>query len=591
MKKYFIICFLASLISCTKSIEEKDFITFFEKSNYLETPRYKETVEYCKKLATASSLINFTTIGKSARGLDIPMLIVDKEGEKNVQKIRNRGNIIVLIQACIHPGEPDGKDAGLMLLRDIGVLKKYPELLEKVSVLFLPVFSPDGHERFGLYNRINQNGPKEMGWRTNAQNLNLNRDFVKADAPEMRCWLKLFNEWLPEFTFDCHTTDGADYVYPLTYGMEIYGNTEENLTAWMKEKYLDIVKEKMEKKDMPMFPYIAFRQWFDPRSGLNSWTSAAMLCQGYASSRNRASLLIETHMLKDYKTRVFATYELLKESLTLMNMESENLKNIITKVDEETGNGKLLKKEFPIAFETAKDCVMVTLKGKEYTVEKSDLSGGDWIKYTGKDKDWEIPFFNKQIPSITTQLPQAYIVPPECEEIIKRLDWHNINFTTIQQEIEVEIETYKFDKVKFSASPFEGRQRIQNFDMIVIKEKRIYPVGSVIIPLKQKSARLIAYMFEPRCRDSFLQWGFFNAIFEQKEYGETYVMEKVAREMIQKNPKLLEELEAKKKTDESFAKNHWEILNWFYKQSDWKDQQMNVYPVGRIMYQIEAIQF
>jgi len=178
MKKYFIICFLASLISCTKSIEEKDFITFFEKSNYLETPRYKETVEYCKKLATASSLINFTTIGKSARGLDIPMLIVDKEGEKNVQKIRNRGNIIVLIQACIHPGEPDGKDAGLMLLRDIGVLKKYPELLEKVSVLFLPVFSPDGHERFGLYNRINQNGPKEMGWRTNAQNLNLNRDFA-----------------------------------------------------------------------------------------------------------------------------------------------------------------------------------------------------------------------------------------------------------------------------------------------------------------------------------------------------------------------------------------------------------------------------
>ncbi len=585
MKKYFVAILLLGLISCNKKINEKDFLTFFEKSNYLETPRYKETVDYCKKLTDASPIINFTTIGKSARGLDIPMLIIDKKGEKKVQNIRKRGNIIVLIQACIHPGEPDGKDAGMMLLRDIAVLNKFPELLEKVSILFIPIFSPDGHERFGPYNRINQNGPKEMGWRTNAQNLNLNRDFVKADAPEMRSWLKMFNEWLPEFTLDCHTTDGADYVYPLTYGMEIYGNTEENLTAWMKDKYLMYVKEKMEKKNMPMFPYIAFRQWFDPRSGLNSWTSAAMLCQGYASSRNRASLLIETHMLKDYKTRVFATYELLKESLVLMNMESENLKNIIAKVDEETEKGELLKKEFPVAFETAKDSIIVTLKGKEYTVEKSDLSGGDWIKYTGKEKDWEIPFFNKQIPLFTTKLPQAYIVPPEYDEIIKCLHLHDIKFSTLDHETDIEVESYKFDNVKFNASPFEGRQRLQNFDMSAIKEKRKYPAGSVIIPLKQKNARLIAYMFEPRCRDSFLQWGFFNAVFEQKEYGETYVMEKVAREMVQKNPKLLDELEAKKKTDDNFAKNHWEILNWFYKQSDWKDVKMNVYPIGRIMNQ------
>jgi len=173
------------------------------------------------------------------------------------------------VQACIHPGESEGKDAMLMLLRDMVIDKKNTHLLDHISILFIPVFNVDGHERFGPYNRINQNGPKEMGWRVTANNLNLNRDFLKAETPEMKAWLKMFNKWLPDFFIDTHTTDGADYQYVLTYLMEIFGNMDDGLTNWCKNRFLPDMTGKMESRGFPVFPYIGFRDWHNPKAASN----------------------------------------------------------------------------------------------------------------------------------------------------------------------------------------------------------------------------------------------------------------------------------------------------------------------------------
>ena len=207
--------------AATGSPPDATWLTDFEKSGGLRTPRYEATIAYCKKLAAASPQLLFTHFGTSPQGRPLPLLVADRQGNFTPERVRESDNLVVLVQACIHAGESCGKDAGLRLVRDLTVTGQYTDLLAGVTLLFIPIFNVDGHERFGPHNRINQNGPEEMGWRTTAQNLNLNRDFLKADAPEMQAWLNLFTAWLPDFFVDIHSTDGADFQYPITYGMEI----------------------------------------------------------------------------------------------------------------------------------------------------------------------------------------------------------------------------------------------------------------------------------------------------------------------------------------------------------------------------------
>ena len=225
------------LVQAAVLIAQEDlWITHYERSNFLETANYEEVIRYSKLLDRKSPIVKYKVFGYSPQGREMPLLIIDRNENFDPESVRTSGNIVLLIEAGIHPGEADGTDAVLMLMRDIAINKKLYSLLDNITFLFIPAFNVDGLGRFGPYNRINQNGPKEMGWRATAQNLNLNRDFLKADAPEMQAWLKLFNKWLPDFFVDCHTTDGADYQYVLTYMMEIFGNMDPGLTAWQKPR-------------------------------------------------------------------------------------------------------------------------------------------------------------------------------------------------------------------------------------------------------------------------------------------------------------------------------------------------------------------
>ncbi len=252
------------LLLATSVKAQGDYTTYYEASGYKETPRYDETIEYCKKLAKASRWLMYTTFGKTPQGRDLPLLVADRNRQFSPDRIRRQDKVVLLIQAGIHSGESDGKDAGLMLLRDIAVTSKYPDLLDHVTVLFIPIFNVDGHERFGPFNRINQNGPKEMGWRTTAQNPNLNRDYLKADAPEMQAWIRLFNAWQPDFLVDCHVTDGSDYQYVITYIMDIFGNMVPPLTDWTEDVFLTTVKKAMMEAGYEMFPYVMLLDWPNP---------------------------------------------------------------------------------------------------------------------------------------------------------------------------------------------------------------------------------------------------------------------------------------------------------------------------------------
>lgn len=561
----------------------QDWQTWYEKSGYKETPRYDATVDYCQRLNQASPLVSIINLGKSPQGRDIPMMVVDRDGLSDPKLIREKGRLIVLIESCIHPGEPEGKDASMMLVRDLIIDKKNRNLLEKVSLIIIPIFNVDGHERFGPYNRINQNGPEEMGWRTTATNLNLNRDFMKADAPEMRHWLKMYNTWLPDFFIDVHTTDGADYQYELTYDVEKYGNLDSGITRWLNDIYEPRLEKGMNDAGLKIFPYVQFRRWHDPRSGLRKGVAPPLVSTGYAAAQNRPSVLVETHMLKDYKTRVNAVYQLLVQTIAIVNHQSETLKTLISMADKSTASPNFRKNPLPVSFTTSqKDSIMVDFKGFDYTVRKSDLTGGDWFVYDpSKPEIMRVPFFNKNVPDKSVKLPAYYIVPVEWANVVELLDLHGIKYRELDKDSALQVSMVHITGHEFRKAPYEGRIGV-TVTTEEKQEKRIFPKGSKIVPTDQRTARVIAYLLEPTATGSLVEWGFFNSILEQKEYSETYVMEKMAREMLAADPQLKKEFEETVKNNPEYKDKQYEMLNWFYVRSNYKDINYKVYPIGKV---------
>lgn len=565
--------------------QESSWLTYYEKSGFRETPRYEETMRYLRKLDDYSGKISYFEFGRSAQGRALMAVVYDKDGLRSADEIRGAGRSILFVQACIHPGESEGKDAMLMLLRDWVVDGKNEKLFDKTSILFVPIFNADGHERFSPYSRINQNGPQEMGWRTTANNLNLNRDHTKADAPEMQAWLQMYHQWQPEFFIDTHTSNGADYQYVITYVLETGGQMDAALTEWQKNNYLKPLETKMAKAGFPLFPYVSFRRWHDPRSGLVGGVAGPMFSQGYTALRNRPGLLVETHMLKPYKDRVDATAKIIVSTLEILHNEGPSLQKMIRAADQYVASAKFRDQPFPLRYSVdMNDSIMVPFKGVAYDVIKSDLTGGDWFVYdNSRPQLYQLPFFNTSKAIAEVRLPEAYIIPKEWSEVIFRCQLHGIEMYSLPDDALLDVEMYHFKSFEFARTPYEGRHRVSRMDFEMRESQQVFPAGSFIIPMNQPLARLIPYLLEPNGSGSFLEWGFFNIIFEQKEYAESYVMEPLARQMLDSIPGLREEFESKKENDPNFAANSWQQLNWFYSRTPWWDNQYLKYPIARIV--------
>ena len=581
----YVLSFLFIVEACTR---EKSLLTHFEKSGGLETPRYDETVSFCKQLDKISPAIKYTSFGKSPQGRDLPLLIADKNGNFTPESVRKSGNLVLMIQACIHAGEPDGKDAGLLLMRNIAAGDSDINLLDHMTIIFIPIFNVDGHERFGPYNRINQNGPKEMGWRTNAQNKNLNRDYLKADTPEMEAWLQFFNQWLPDFIIDCHTTDGADYQYVSTYSFETLGNLDFGLTQWIASDFEPFLKKEMEEKGLPISPYVEFRKWHDPRSGLTASVTPPGYFLGYAAAHNRPQLLIESHMLKPYKSRVMATYEIIRLSTKYLNKNQSNLAGLVKDADENTKSLATGKSLFPLSFIVDySDSTMVGFKGFEYTKEKSSITGGDWFKYDNtKPVTWKLPMYSKNTSEVQVVLPLAYCIPEQYAEIIKRSRLHGIEMRRLAHDCKIKALISQLFNSHWEEKPNEGRHKL-NCSVKDSLQEVILPSGTIIVEMRQRSAKVAAYLFEPLSPDGFLAWGFFDAVLEQKEFSESYIMEKIAREMLDNDSKLAEEFKTLKQKNNDFANNPLAILNWFYSKTPYWDKQYNIYPIIKVLDPIE----
>ena len=580
MQRAVLVVLILGIAACSKPVsKEEQWLTDFEKSGGLETPRYDKTIEYIKRLERASPWVRLMYFGVTPQGRRLPMVVVDKSEHFAAGPWKDRAKPVILIQAGIHAGEIDGKDAGLLLLRDMVIHGKYPEILNDVTILFMPIFNLDGHERMSEYNRINQNGPKEMGWRVTAQNLNLNRDYMKADSPEMRAWLKIFHQWRPDFFIDCHVTDGADYRHVVTYAMDMTINVAEPLRTWQQEKYLPALQAAMSEAGFPLSPYVfpVDDKYFE--KGLYGGNAPPRFSTEYAAINDRPGLLIETHMYKDYKTRVQGTYQTLLHTLRIVAKDKGSLKEALIKSDELTLN--LAGQAIPVTFQLDGTSTKFPFLGLNYRFMKSEYSGDTIVVWEDVPIDYNLPVFNSMSAKDTAVVPYAYVIPQEWTDVISVLEAHGVQMQKLDRDRMVKIQAYHFSQPKWAERPFEGRLRVE-FQTTMESEEREFRKGDIVIRNNQDVNRVVAQLLEPKGEDSFLSWGFFNSIFEQKEYGEAYKLHWLADSMM-KDPDTRRAFDEKLKNDPEFAKNAYGRLNWFYRRSPYWDQGVNRYPVGRVM--------
>ncbi|MCE5232673.1 MAG: M14 family metallopeptidase [Mizugakiibacter sp.] len=585
MRALVLLSWLALLPALVPAADAADWTTPAEAAHYRSTPDGAATRAYLQRLADAApGTLRLARFGTTPQGRPLDVVVASNGGTFTPAAARAAGKAVVLVQAGIHAGEIEGKDAGLALLRDLVIRHKYPHLLDRVVLLYVPVFNVDGHARTGPYNRINQNGPAAMGFRATAQNLNLNRDYVKADAPEMRAWLALWNAWLPDLLIDVHTTDGADYRYDLTWYTEDPHKLDPAIDAWQRAA-LNAVLPRFERRGHLASPYLELKDGRDITKGIVNFGSGPRFSTGYAALQNRPALLIETHMLKDYATRVRASYDMVELMLERVAADPAALRDAVARADAATvARAARTDVRVPLAFKLAEPPTTITLKGFAFTQERSEISGDLWVHYDPRrPQTYTVPWWRDLAPEVSVAPPAAYLVPAEWSAAIERLDAHGIRYERLAKPLTLEADTWRMTHPEWATQPFESHLMLARFDIAPERTTVTLAPGAVIVPLDQRAANVAIELLEPQAPDSLVAWGYFDAIFQQHEYAEPRVAEQLARDMLAKDPALRAAFEAKLRDNPAFAGNPAARLAWFYDRSPWKAvQRVGLYPVLRL---------
>jgi Zinc carboxypeptidase len=575
---------LGALVAPSAFVSAASLSTIAEQSGNRRTGRYEEVERLCPAYQQQwPAQVRCVEFGRTPEGRPMLALIASSVGALDAAAAHERRRPIVLMQGGIHAGEIDGKDAGLLALREMLEGKAAQTALANAVLVFVPVFNVDGHERFGRWNRPNQVGPEEMGWRVTAQNLNLNRDYVKADAPEMQAMLRLLNEWDPILYVDLHVTDGAEFEHDVSYNVAPTLAGDAQLRAVGVAVRDELVRRMSAQGSLPLDFYPSFVRDDDPTSGFAVAVAPRRFSQEYWAARNRIGVLVETHSWKDYPTRVRITRNTI---IALMEMTARDGRTWLEAARQADAHvAQIGGSTATLVYENTDHVRSIDFRGYEYVREPSAISGALLTRYNNrKPQVWRIPLRDEVRPAITVAAPRGgYIVPAAHARLAaEKLALHGVKYRTLSQAIRAApTETFRATKVVADSATFEGRTDI-TLEGEWRREPRDIPAGSLFVPIAQPKAALLMTLLEPRDPDSLASWGFFNAAFERKEYMEAYVAEDVARDMLKKDPALKKEFERKLSEEPEFAKSPSARLDFFYQRHASWDEQFKLYPVFRV---------
>lgn len=551
------------------------WITPAEAAGFETTPSYDETIAWLDSLAQTAPQLHMSLIGTSLEQRNIMMVIASAEGARTPTELVESGKPTLLVHSGIHPGEIDGKDAGLMLLRDLTVGGRL-DLLDRVNLLFIPVLGVDGHENASPYNRINQRGPTAMGWRTNARNLNLNRDFAKLDTEGVAALVLVLNDWDPELYLDLHVTDGADYQADITYGYNGQHAWSPSIARWMDDQFRPTVDGALRDAGHIPAPLLFSVNGRDMLDGNFHWTASPRFSTGYSDIRHLPHAILENHSLKPYRQRVLGTYVFLEAAMRALAAGYESLRESIAEDRSRRSDPQPL--DWAVTGQSG-TMMHAGIRSERY---ESDISGNEIVRWLGEAEEMEIPVVSSLEPAATAARPEAYFVPAAWSTVIARLLTHGIEMERVLEDTTVQATMYRVPEATLQRFVFEGRVRVDPGTLVAEqREMRLAP-GSYIVRTDQPLGDLAMILLEPASPDSFFQWGFFLEVLHRTEYVEPYVMEPMARRMLEENPELQSEFEAAL-TDTAFAASPRDRLQWFYERTPFYDQRYRLYPVGRTL--------
>ncbi len=553
-----------------------------EITHFRETATVEQVEDYLARLNAHSDAISVSTFGHSAEGRALTVAIVARGVEHTATAARASGRPIIMLQAGIHPGENEGKDAILVLLRQLLVAEVSSPWLDELILIVVPVYNVDGEARRSPFNRINQLGPETMGWRTNASNLNLNRDFIKADTAEMRAWLSLWADWMPHLMVDMHNTDGADFQYDSSWILAAGPNVPAALAQWQQTALIDGAFAVVEGQGFKLAPYIQLVEDDDPRKGITGFIATPRYSTGYVLAHARPGLTIENHMLKTNERRFDVSLALLRAILDEVAAHPAALTSAISSAEAQARAQLAAPEGYPLELRISTIERRMRFLGVGFTRQLSEISGRPWIRYQPETAQvLDLAVFDQTEAAAVGHLPAAWLIPVEWQEVIARLRAHRIEISRLNRSLSIDAEFDRAEQIALSAKSFEGRQMVESWTLVQVRRQRDFAAGSVLVEADQALAVLAAEMLQPGAPDSLARWGFFNAVFEDKEYFEARVMEELARKMLAERPELRDAFELAL-MQATFAGDRDARLRWFYERSEWADPRRNVIPIARL---------
>ncbi|SDK64765.1 Zinc carboxypeptidase [Catalinimonas alkaloidigena] len=555
--------------------------TPYERGNGNQTATYEEAIQFARTLADASPRIQVLEYGTTDIGKPLHLIVYSQSGEFDPARLKDQGKVIWLINNGIHPGEPDGIDASLMLMRDFIRQKSLRRLLDNVVVAVIPVYNVDGALNRGSYSRANQNGPEAYGFRGNARNLDLNRDFIKTDSRNARTFHEIYHAWQPDVYLENHVSNGADYPYVMTYIA-----TQKDKLGGAMGQYLDEVFEpdlnrSMTDRGFPLTPYV---NHFGPGpvDQIVQFPDLPRYSTGYTALFGTLSFMTESHMLKPYAQRVTGTYEYMVATLELVHRDARRIRQIRQETDARVQQ----QSEFALRWEPdTSQYRPLRFQGYVGEMVTSRISGLPRLTYD-RNRPYEdtIPFYNYYVPSVMVQKPYAYVIPQAWWDVVERLERNQIRLQRFERDTTLAVDVYYLDAFETLPRPFEGHYLHHNTE--VRTETQTLPVyaGDYLLVLDQPGNRFAVETLEPQGPDSFFSWNFFDSVLQQKEGFSDYVFEEIAEQLLADDPALRRAYEAKKEADAAFAQDHRAQLDFFYRASPYFEPSYRRYPVYRLLH-------
>ena len=551
--------------------------TPFEKSKGTETATYFEAIAFYRQLDKASPQVLLKDMGTTDAGYPLHLVLVSANGQHDPAQWRAANKVIVMVNNGIHPGEPDGIDASMMLVRDI--VSGKTRLPNNLCLGIIPVYNIGGSLNRGAYSRANQNGPREYGFRGNAQNLDLNRDFTKADSYNARSFARAFHFLQPDILIDNHVSDGADFQHVFTLLTTQYDKLGQPLGEWLRKTFEPALYQGMDQKGWKLFPYVNFDS-YDLSRGMTQFYDPPRYSSGYAALFQTIGFVPETHMLKPYPQRVQSTYDFMVTVMDRASSMSAALKANRNAAQQEMQQAR----EWPLAWTPNRNRYdTLTFLGYQRDTVISEVTGLPIMQYN-RQKPFSGPvrFFSYFQGTKAVSIPRYYVVQQGWHAVIDRLQENKVKMQRLQKDTTVEVTTYRIEEYKTSPRAYEKHYRQSDVKVQARRQQVRLLAGDYLIPLDQPAKRYLVEMLEPTGDDSFFAWNYFDAVLQQKEGYSDYRWEQVAAQWLHSHPELRQQLEEKKKTDTAFARNSSAILNWVYRNSPYYEPTHMRHPVFRI---------